>query len=388
MRASHLAPLAGAALLLAGWAQIGWNATAGSAVPALHMRVKVPLGTVVQPLPEWSLHSLASGEWQRAAALRVGPLSSAYQGAVRLRNSFYYAALGMSAVPTILVGRDGQLLERGYVEEYCSRDLAALRPRAEAWATRMRALQDRVEARGQVFRYVLTPSKPAYQPGWIPQGTPCPGLADAPGKRVVLRDAFARAGVHAVDTAAALDRARAAYPFELFPKGGTHWNQVGAAVATQALAASLNGTRAALVPFRFRVTGMSWQPEGTDRDLASILNFLPGTIRYAVPQIAVDRAGDGGCRPVRLAWVAGSFSMNINAALQRTACPPVGQTYFYWDMWHFTFEDGSRPRQEPVDPAQRAQALADADAVIVEENERQAPESVHAAALMQAMGVP
>ena len=51
-----------------------------------------------------------------------------------------------------------------YLDDYCSRDLARFTPEAEAWAGKVREMEDFFEARGKIFLYVITPSKPAIYP--------------------------------------------------------------------------------------------------------------------------------------------------------------------------------------------------------------------------------
>ena len=49
-----------------------------------------------------------------------------------------------------------------------------------------------------------------------------------------------KAGINIVDAATLVAEARHKYPISMFPRGGTHWNMLAAALAAQALTDKLN----------------------------------------------------------------------------------------------------------------------------------------------------
>ena len=95
-------------------------------------------------------------------------------------------------------------------------------------------MQDYFESRGKVFLYVITPSKVAQSPQYIPDGYTCPAAAkDRSDKLLVYDDILDRHGVHFVDTASDLAAAREEYGISMFPRGGIHWNSLATALGTQ-----------------------------------------------------------------------------------------------------------------------------------------------------------
>ena len=70
-------------------------------------------------------------------------------------------------------------------------------------------MQDGLQALGKPFVYVITPSKVAQYPQFIPDGYKCPaGFADKGSKLKVWDDALTRHGVRFVDGASPLPAAR------------------------------------------------------------------------------------------------------------------------------------------------------------------------------------
>lgn len=367
----------GAVLLLA-------NLAVRAAAPGREIKLFPGLHGVTQP-PEQplGLRAVLDGSFQRAAGQLVGSRVPLHPFAVRLRNQALYTLFREAAVPSLVVGAGGQLVERAYIDEYCSRNTAAFLPGARLRAGRIREMQDAAERRGQTFLYVLTPSKLAQYPDILPPGIPCPASpADRAGQVPAWLDALRAAGVHLVDTVAVLSAAQGRYPFRLYPKGGAHWNQVGGMLAGQAVSAGLEGLRRdgsfPTVPFAWR---MSDRLDPLDTDLADLLNLLVAGAREPMPAVMAEQPPPlPGCTPRRVAVVSGSFGNALGSYLSLEPCRPVVAGYEYWRRRHETW-DGGRVTLGEVDPAQRARDLEAADAILYEENEQVLGHSDHGRAL-------
>ncbi|MBV8591121.1 MAG: hypothetical protein JO212_13890 [Acetobacteraceae bacterium] len=382
----RLPVLLGAGLLALACGQIVWNASLGTAFPRLHMRVKqVLLGQgAEQPVPP-SWNNLLTGRFQQDFATNLGKLSVLRRDAVRWKTQVYYSAFGMSAWPNIVVGDNRQLFQWPYIQEFCTRDLAQFRPRAEAWVTRLRALQDDFQRRGKRFLYLITPSKAAVYPNYLPPDFTCRSQeADRAGKLTLYRKLLDNGGVDYVDAAGRVEANKNAFDVDLFPRGGAHWNRLAAALAAQTITAHVNQSERLLTPFEFDWR-ISWHPAGSDRDLYDVLNLVFRDDHYPVPELSYRSASPPQCRPAHIVEVTGSFIFEVNEVLAQIACRPAISAWFYWDLKHFEYPNGEQTLV-PADPARRSQdILRDADLVILEENESVLPQSGHAEKLMQLM---
>jgi hypothetical protein len=250
---------------------------------------------------------------------------------------------------------------------------------APAWAAKIRQMQDMVEARGQVFLYVLTPSKVAQYPGTLPRALPCPSsAADRAGVVPAWLGVLHRDGVHVDDTTAALRAARAQYQAPLFPRGGTHWDALGAALGAQSIEAALQAQTgdARFTPFTFSWR-MSDQPEKTDVDLTFLMNLIWPPVHFQVPLVTLHESPEAAdCRPLRIVIVAGSFMEHVGPALSQLPCGAHVVEYFYWSM-HCDLWTGGHAALLPVDAGLRDAELRHADVVIYEENEAILGHSLH-----------
>ena len=377
--------LLGVALVLVGSVLLAANLLLGAVAHGRTMKLVPGLHGVVpkQPL-DLTWRNLLNGTFESEFAHYVGPREPFYPFAVRLNNQLLYSLFDASPTPQVVIGRGHELLERAYLLDYCGRDVPVFLATAPAWAAKIRRMQDLARRRGKLFLYVITPSKVAQYPAFIPPRWPCPApQAD----RVGLVPAWVRvaraAGVNTADTTAALWAAHPRYPFDLYPKGGTHWNEVAWAVGAQAVLAALR--RLSPDP-HFAPFGMSWHisdhPGGTDIDLADLMNLMWPPVHFPVPETTITAAPPPACRPLRVTIVGGSFMIGIAQVLTRLPCPVTVVEYEYWQYYHLTFRRG-KVTAGPVDPARRDRDLNDADVIIYEENEQLLGQSQHGPLLYQ-----
>lgn len=376
----------GAILLLIQWVFLSWNTTIGEVVPSIRFRTKNTVAGVIQEAaPTLSLHAILTGKYQQAVSHAIGALAPVFKPAIHWKNQLYYTLLGAAGSDRIVIGKHRELLELTYLDEYCARDLTKLRVVGDDWAGRIRKVQDFFEARGKPFLYVITPSKVAQYPQFIPDGYACPAPAEDKARKLEVFDAMlAQHGVHFVDVASNLPAAREDYGIDMFPRGGIHWTWLAAALGTQTFVAAINAQHRAppLTEFTFDWK-VSYNPSESDRDLLDIMNLPHPDRHYPVPELTYHSSDPpGGCRTVKITEVGGSFLMGINSTLERLACPPEITYWFYWDHERFLYT-GNHMRELPIDPGVRRRSLLDADVVVFEENEAAGPATPHGKLMIQ-----
>ena len=68
-------------------------------------------------------------------------MSPVFPISVRAKNQLVYSLFGVSAAPNIVIGRNGQLLGRIYIDEFCARDGAFDPARLERWSSTLREIR-------------------------------------------------------------------------------------------------------------------------------------------------------------------------------------------------------------------------------------------------------
>jgi hypothetical protein len=328
-----------------------------------------------------SFDALWSGETQKTLSNSFARWLPPFPLAVRVRNQFLYSVFGAAGSSGIVVGKGEQLYQREYISEFCARGAPPDLKRIDSWADKIRDIQGRVEASGKVFVYVITPSKAVQYPEYLPTGLNCPARSNgALDKLRPFRAALDARSIRYVDAAGLIRTSKANYPVDLFPRGGTHWNMLGAALAAQKLVNALDEARRdlSLGAFEFDYR-MESEAKSSDRDLLDLLNLLWPDPHYPAPFVHVARS-DGACaHPPHVVEMGGSFLHQINILWEQTGCAPSVDHWFYFSRgssfgtWRLEIPAGDTSagggRRVSDDLSAQPESVRRADIVLLEENE-------------------
>jgi len=363
--------------LLALPAGTAWNLVARSFAPKLELRIGRGLRGVVEPPKpfQWSWQSFANGDNQRAIAYAATQAVPIRNGLVRINNQIRYKLFGQFGAPGILRGNDGHLIEKPYLDEYCSRDLAKMEVPARIWASQLKELQDALAARGHVFIYLITPSKVAHFPEVFIDRYPCAASKrDREQKVAVFVSMLKQAGVNVVDGATLTHSMKGKYDFGMFPQGGVHWNQLAVAYAANAVIDEINRQRKTRVIAPLEWTyKVSSNATGEDRDLLDLLNILLPQPDYTVPIVSYAPRQCGPEAKLNVAVIGGSFVHTLSETLARAACLHGLKSYNYLYSGlrggpDYKVLKGRMTRDDIV-------PIGNADIVILEENESIFPQA-------------
>lgn len=354
-----------------------WNFAVERDWPKLRIRSASPLAGVAKPKPaRWTLDAFLSGELQKAVSINLGKASPVFPISVRAKNQLVFSLFGESAAPGVIIGRNGQLYEQMYIDEFCARDGAADETRVGEWASTLRAIQDAIEARGKSFVYLISPSKAARYPEDLPASASCASRATSmPDKLTPYLAALEKNGVRHVDGAGLMSAQRPKHAIPLFPRGGTHWNSVGGALALQEATRAIPASPIGRLEFLF---APALEALGTDRDLLDLLNLLWPDVYY--PTAAIGRAEEAGAcaNTPRLLAMGGSFVHQVLAAATLAPCPPRIDYWFYMrtedngvELGHYRRAPGDASKGERASAVfdELVENLAGADFILLEENE-------------------
>jgi alginate O-acetyltransferase complex protein AlgJ len=350
-----------------------WNLAVTPARPGLAIKIGPKLGGVTRDAPiSLSWTTIQDGSFQKAIASRVTDAMPIRPLLIRINNEIRFELFGDLTVPYVIRGARGHLIERTYLEEYCSRTEGQGAKLARDTIPKLQDIQDYYRRRGSIFVYLITPSKAAHFPEYFVDRFPCPSSPAARTQLVAQYvDLLKQDGINVVDTASLTHSLKGQYDVDLFPQGGVHWNDIGGARATSAIAAEINrqAGREMIPPFAFTYT-LSGVTAGVDRDLADLLNVFFPPLGYMTPKLKFQPGASCAEHPARLldaAMVGSSFGHLPARILIEDNCLSGLNFYYYLRLGRF----GSTPYHELMvnlkDPD--LERLRDAPIMIVEENE-------------------
>jgi len=359
-----------------------WNFAVERDWPKLRIRSAQPLNGVakIEPAP-WTLKAFLAGETQHAVSMNLGRLSPVFPISVRAKNQLMYSLFRASGAANVVVGRQEQLFAAGYIDEFCARGEAPEQAKLNAWADGVSEIASAAKAKGKGFVYVISPSKAAHAPQYLPAGRTCPALTRGVTQEKLppFRAALELRQTSYVDGSHLLDEAQPNYPFDLFPRGGIHWNLLGAALTMQEMTRVIarNSGASPVGEYDF-----DWREEdaakGTDRDLLDLLNLFWPDDHYPTATVT-RRGGEGACvKTPRLLMVGDSFLRELIVVAAQAPCPPEIDYWFYvrddaggitLTRYHTAPGEIDNGERMPTDLELLPESFAKADAVVLEENE-------------------
>jgi alginate O-acetyltransferase complex protein AlgJ len=350
-----------------------WNLLVLQSNPSLAIKIGPKLGGVTYDTPvtlSWS--SLRDGSFQKAVSSRVTDAMPIRPLLIRINNEIRFELFGELTAPHVVRGANGHLIERSYLEEYCSRTEGMGTKLAADILPKLKDIQNYYQARGSVFVYVVTPSKAAHLPEYFVDRFPCPSTPQARTQLVPQYvTALKQGAINIVDTASLIHSLKGAYEFDLFPQGGVHWNDVGGARAVSAIVEEINrqAGHEIIPPFKFSYT-LSGVTSGADRELVDLLNVFFPPLGYQTPKVSFSTSAscaDSPARQLDVAIVGSSFGHLPARIMIEANCLRDLQFYYYAFLGRF----GGMPYRELQRNLGEADLnrLRDAKVVILEENE-------------------
>jgi alginate O-acetyltransferase complex protein AlgJ len=236
-------------------------------------RPVVTLSGVTNPAPQprFDLQSLLSGATQSAMepwlTERMGRPREFY---LRLKNGFDFV-LGRSDAG-VSIGRSWVLNGKSYVDEWCLRHdrqvtEAAVAPEIAAVV----AIRNAMQARGKPFVFLISPSKAAVLPEYLP--TWC-APTDQPRQYDVLLAGLKSADVPVVDGHDIALHAKATEHWAPFGRDGVHWNDIGQFYAARALVGELERQLGQQIgDLRLKDLKVDDRPRGAEADAGLIANL-------------------------------------------------------------------------------------------------------------------
>lgn len=190
---------------------------------------------------------------------------------VRIHHELDYQLFGKTHSPGVVIGKEGMLFERDYIDEYLGKGFLG-QALWEAEADRVRALTDLLrDSLGIRMMFVIPPGKARIYPEMWGQDT---SIERACNYRS-MTEAFRRQGIALLDLHPVFNKWKEELPYSLFSKGGGHWSEFGSSMAIDTIL-SFMADQTDLPPPRVDHSDIrtSSRPEGLDADLSNVMNRL------------------------------------------------------------------------------------------------------------------
>ncbi|MEO1272549.1 MAG: hypothetical protein AAFX99_31010, partial [Myxococcota bacterium] len=239
----------------------------------------LPLNGAEQPpkTPSLTVNTWLDGSFANAVEPYLGAHIGFRGVFIRVANQVGYSVFGSLIGyqgPSVVLGKEGWLYEKHYVETYTQRGAHTDEAGRQALVAELVAFQQELQRHGIAFALVISPSKAEIVPQYLPDHLQARRAANPqPTTYELIVPELQRAGVRTIDGHALFVELRDKEPY-LFPPGGTHWTYYGSLLFCLHLFEELSS----VMPGRIALPepqGVVWRKAmGTDGDLEQFINMF------------------------------------------------------------------------------------------------------------------
>ena len=279
------------------------------------------------------------------------------------------------AADSVVLGRRMMVYADAYVTAFDGIDHfrdRGLRKRARD----LKSLQDGLARRGIAFVFLISPSKAAIYPEYLPPGFVRPDGRRSPTAYERMLPMLRSEGVHVVDGHVILEEEKARSPHALFPPGGVHWNRYSCSLVLrrvwQAFGEQLGRP---LVDLRSRAVREDDAPARDDQetdgaDLLNVWHVGHADWKFPRPDLFTDDHGGDALRP-RLVVVGDSFWWIADAIVAEQRMASRYEFFYYYNERERRRDANETMAARPVglQGGMSWEYVLSADAMIVETNE-------------------
>ena len=294
--------------------------------------------TINEPRPSFSLHGWFTRDFQDQFGKWFNQNYGARPFFVRMGNQLNYSLFNKSYMDKeqIIIGRNGQLFADYDIKPYCNPRPPIPLSLMESRVKEIAELQDLLARRGVTFLLVITPSKAATYPEYIPSNLCHAGPFTNRGYYdfVSFLDKY---DLNYINGHVITQQAMQIEKTPLFSRGGIHWNNLGAYFTLRALIDRLKGlTNRTAGSLDLETLNVDHTPTGSDKDLAQLLNLLFPPFDYVVPHPVITKKS--GTEDLgRIVIVGTSFNRILIELLEKQKIFTRIDFFFYYKLAFHSF---------------------------------------------------
>lgn len=241
--------------------------------------------TIDTTSPHLSLETWFSGNFQQAAEAwfnqHVGFRSFWVRTYNQINFSIFRQIPSASSGTSIVLGSGNWLYEKAYLLEYAGYLWKTTAEQVDEKIQTLLHLQESLARHNITFLFIISPSKASVYPEYMPRQYQTRSNERAYDIMTPVLDKY---GIQYIDAYTFFEERKSAAPYQLFPKGGIHWNDYGAFLIFRESIVRLNRLRTNPLPIPEYDSITLAPPREPDNDLVKLLNiWTPQAIEDLCP---------------------------------------------------------------------------------------------------------
>lgn len=248
------------------------------------------------PVPKLSLQSWHSWDFQANLTHHMDRNFGFRPFFIKLNNQMYYSLFRQATSGGLVIGKENHIFELNYIESYYGRDYQG-QSKIDSSIIKLDSVISFLRKWDTELFIVITPNKVKYFNEYLPDHYV---FNKSRSNYQAYMEHFAKGKYQVVDANSWFQKLKLDSPYPMMTRVGTHWSVYGAAYFADSLFAYMEDRLdTALNQFEIDQVEYPLLPEGSDKDLADLLNvFTPICEQeYAYPRTFHYYPNNSGYKP-------------------------------------------------------------------------------------------
>lgn len=190
---------------------------------------------------------------------------------IKIRNQFSYSLFRQPEAKNVVIGKDGYLFEKSYIQSYSGQDFVGM-DTLFSHVSKIKRLQEELESQNKAFLWAIAPGKGHFYPEYIPDKRIQERTTTNLEAALQLSDSL---NVQVLDFNAWFLNQKSKSTCKMYPKLGTHWSHYAMLQSMDSLMHYFVKNHGYCMPeFIWGTTVQTNQTRFFDRDIANGMNLL------------------------------------------------------------------------------------------------------------------
>lgn len=282
----------------------------------------------VAAFPRFSSETWKAGTFQQDFEKAINDNIGFHDLFVKLQCQINYSIYNISKFQTVIVGKNGYLYDKGYIDGYTGNDFIG-KERIDLQIEKAEAVQNELQKKNIALLFAFAPGKASFFPEYIPDKLNTFSSADSTNYTCYL-NAIKNTGINYIDLRKYFLSLKETTKFPIYSQIGVHWGQYACYLAMDTIAKKIAQLKHIRLP-SYRLTQLQWSDTliRTDRDEGDLMNVFTPLPHYQMAQFTLAYYKDEKSTKPNLLAISDSYFSNI------VATNMVDSLFSGWSYWNY-----------------------------------------------------
>ncbi len=288
----------------------------------------------VATFPEFKKETWKTGMFQQNFEKAINENLGFHDWFVKLQCQINYSLYNISKFQTVIIGKNGYLYDKGYIDGYTGRDFIG-KERIELQIEKARVVKNELKKKNIEVLFAFAPGKASYFPEFIPDKLNEFSSKDSNNYQCYI-NALKKTDLNFIDLRNYFISLKDKTKFPIYSQIGVHWGQYACYLAIDTIAKKIEQIKnIRLTNFGINKIKLGDTLIRTDKDEGSLLNVFSELPFYKMAYLNLTYSSDSNSVKPNLLAISDSYFSNI------VATNIVDSVFSGWSYWNYNNGESS-----------------------------------------------